>query len=448
MKYNVNSMVSTEAIAYQKPDFFYQLTGLSKQFRDKQLNVKEYEKAVSAAIKKRFNFDIEFKVITSNQVNAYMQPPTIDPNNIQWYNSFGRANFEWVQKHWQNDGAKAILKKIAKGDLSATGWVDYKNARVNGLFAQLPARRLVVFSKWWDIAEVTDEIITSVILHEIGHHWATFETLGVYTSRNAIISSAIADYLNTQNDEEKINIILEQKNVWNLPIDEKLVTKLNNEDATKIIISGYLGKFKDDVGYVQYDDNFSEVIADQFAIRMGGVPDVEMIMHKLGLGGSGDIAEQGFKFTLTMIAVGVAGLGVSLAAAPIAWMAPIFGMAAGISLIETVSALIMTKQNNGAAYDNAKDRWLRNYREMLGYLKQGNITPEETKRILTILETNKKMLDQIPNTDVNWTHRIMMFFSKGYKEQNAKKLYQQLTEELLANELYVMGHKFKQLGVQ
>lgn len=453
MKTYSNQFMSFEAIDFQDASYYHLLTELVSQYKNKTINRKTFQDKVSESVKKRFGFNVKFEVHAVNEINAYMVPVELDPANVlttRRFRDLGELVLNQIKALTLRDNAK-IMRQIVKGDLSATGWLDYKKARAGGLFSQLPPALSVCYQGTID--NLTPDETASIILHELGHYWTYLEWLGIYTCRNAVIVNAVNEFITAKTETEKFQIVLDKKNVWGLRVEESDVAKLNDENATKILAGSFNHVFKHTVGFVQYDDNVSEVIADQFAIRMGAGKASASGMYKLGykygVTDESKLANKFVKSGLLLSAVGaIIGLG---AAAIFPALAPVLSAIGAFIAITGVSYVWQglfgfTGMLNGAAYDTMKNRIERMYREEIQRLKQTNASIEVTRSILAGLEEMKKYVDLCGEANKSWGASIIRYFSSSFREQEQKKEYQSLIEEMLANQLYITANKFKTLG--
>lgn len=454
MKINKNQFMSFEGIDFQDASYFHLLSGLIAQYKNKELDRKTFQEKVSDSIRKRFNFSIKFEVHPVNEVNAYMMPYELDPANILTTNrnrKVGELILGQYKRYTIKENAK-LMRSIVKGDLSASGWLDYKKARCGGLFSQLPPALSVCYQGTIDNLE-PDEV-SAIILHELGHYWTYLEWLGIYTSRNAIIVNAISEFLNAKSEQEKFQVVLEAKNAWGLRIEESQVAKLNDENATKILTGSFNHVFKNSVGYVQYDENVSEVIADQFAIRMGASKASATGMYKLASKyNQSDEAVTMNNITIMGCVISTVGTIISIAG-PIVFppLGPLLSVVGGFLGVLGAQSIIsglfgITSSLNGGAYDFSKNRLERMYREEVQRLKMTNPPIAITKTILNSLEEMKRCIEMCGDVEKVWGASVMRFFSADFREQEQKKYYQQLIEEMLSNQLYVTANKFKTLGV-
>lgn len=433
MKRNPLSMVGIEAIDYQNGELFRSLVDIFNRLKQNILTFEGSVDEIQRVVKKSMNLTIKFKWEDESYVNAYACPIVLSEQNTLLATWGGRVLLPLTQRNKMMN-ARGTMVKIAKGEYPATGELDYKRARVSGIFEKIPVE--VGMSK--PFLKYSAEAMAGAILHELGHVWTFFEFLGLYTFRNAIISNTVNEYLNCKDEKEKFQFIIATKNIWGLEMDEK-IAQLDDETATKVIAGGMINNFKDGVGYVQYDQNTAEVIADQFAVRMGSSPDIFETLGDLSINAI-RAANRNDNFEIMKTVFGaVVSVVSSVIVAPLAL--PMVIIATGISFLLPVMA---AKVANGSTYDNGYERYIRAMYEEIGRLKKRDIPPEIMKMVLDNLLRYRKVIEKAPKID-NLTQKIARWFSSDFREQEKKMKYQQLTEELLANELYIHSATLKTL---
>lgn len=424
-----------EAIDFQKDNYHAELSEIFAKYKRKELAKDAMQDAVSVSVKKRFNIDVKLRITNDPLPNACMYPVCLDERNILLDRMNWEGFFNYCSEYYQNENYRT-MQKIAKGDISDTGLIDYKKAKVGKLFSAIPSVSEIT-KGLIDIAE--PEEIAAVYLHEIGHFFTFLSFLGVYTYRNAIIANVVNEYLGVKDDEEKVKIIIDKKNAWGIEVDEKDIVKLDDKNATTVLVGTFNRTFTRSVGYVQYDTNTSEVIADQFAQRMGAGKYLATGLHKMvGNGGTFNFSSN---FQLFFGIIKIIG-GVSAIVAGNVWGA--VGIIMGA--FQIYDAFGSAEATNGWTYDNNKDRFRRMYNEELTKLKSHEHSPEYIKLILTNLEVMGKIVDKV-SKERSIPLTILRWCSSNFRDQEAKKQYQQMMEELMANQLYVSSAKLKTLGL-
>lgn len=441
-------MVATEAIAHQDNKFINQLTdifqraknfGEEKGFHDKKTDYTQFEKEFEEACKNRLGFNIKFRFEKDRSLNACAIPAPLKETNILDEDSVARTRAILMQ-HWRinDDYFNKTVKELASGKLGdPTGTLNYKKAKASGLFTKYP---IETFCNTGALEQCTAYEVASIMLHELGHVWTFFEFLGVSIFRNAILSNVTKEFLNTHGEEERFNFLFNANQAFKLEIDDSILkstAKLKDEEATKILLGSLDAKYVHDQGFVQYDFNTSEVIADQFAIRFGGqLPEVWAQKE-----GRGEVYNASF---LTCMAIGITSIAVgsfTMAAIPV--LGSLFMAIGLIGFQQAVGVFASIPSLNGWTYDQGIERIIRSRNEMINRLAKANLPKEDTARLINQIDKFTEYCKKNAPKDF-LMEKIYAFFSSNYRDQKQKKLFQQTLEQLLANDLYVAAAKFKQ----
>lgn len=451
-----NAFLSMEMIGYQYNDPFVKNTeNILQRYQEKVIDKVTLTKELSEAIKTRFNLNLNLTLEENKEPNAYALPINLSTRNV--LNGLNNFNDKALYSAAMLTRNNAI--KIAKGDVDGIGLLDFKNAKVEGIFALLDSH-IVIHTGLLD--ELNPKEIVAIILHEIGHIWTYFEYLAVSTYRNAITVNAAKEFLKTNKPEERYKILVALDNDYGLPVD-KDVLNLPDEKAVTVIVSSMSKMFTSDPRYDLYTIKNAEALADQFASRFGLLESSISAMKKLdkkSWQAARELGERyyklfkGFSVTsfLSTIATGAAfGAAIATTAIPLYIASVIFSVTA-----VTTSRIAGKYSLNGqkiqtsmdtSAYDKPKDRLQRLYNETLTALKDTSLPTEMKKQILDSLAVVKKEIENAPTTDTSWV-KILVNVSPEYNKMNEQRRNHQIIESLMSNELYVAAAKLSTINSQ
>lgn len=458
-KINARLVESLEAIAYQNNDWVIPaMNTIWEKYQNGKVDFKLMAKEWNALIKKRFGFNanlIEYKDERNPDeevVNAYCSSPRLADATTLYGGLF--QEYSGYQK-FMTDHRRDIMQRIARGDLTPTGLLDHKKVKASGLFSKIK----IEFGLGLGILKKEPPaIVTAIMLHELGHAWTFFEYMGVTAFRNAIIANSVKEVLECQSQEDKYTILIAGINAWGLEIDADKTSKLSNEDITTVIVGEYQRKFTHDVGYVHYDNNTVEILADQFAARFGVgklLSEFHAKTPEFYREVSKKINKAVNKCILKSVVAAVCSVGafaaISIFPPSVHGVAFIAGIISAmtarwqVSNIEEKMDMAMSVKLGGTTYDEDKRRIERIYNETVGFLKDPNIPLVLVKQILEELQVIRSYAEKTKTFDP-YILRVAEWLNSEYRSQKAKMVYQQMVEDMLANQLYVTAGKLKTLG--
>lgn len=161
--------------------------------------------------------------------------------------------------------------RVEEGPLEGT--VDIKKYKISGGLSKIEAPIIVGLSLIKD-KNMTNEEITAVVLHELGHHFTYFQYLGNIIRDSWLISNASKIAIGSESPEVKTKVMIKTKE--QLGIDELNVPDLlASAQATRkdtveyVLVSNSMMREGSQSGTSLYDVRTVEQIADAFVAYHG-----------------------------------------------------------------------------------------------------------------------------------------------------------------------------------
>jgi len=420
-----NFAAAFEAIGYQKSTLLYKelVSALTETIADNNGNPKEFtELNLGKIIQHHTGLNIRVK--SGRFVNAYVYPPVIDINSP-------------LIAHWRGYGEEALKevrispKKIVQ--MGSKGTIDLENAKVTGVFAQIPID-MVVGTGLWVTCKMNAEEVAAVILHEVGHAFTFLETIILTVSRNMAIASAVQALGPSDAMEHRLEIIYEASKRGAFTVedpkalaDPKVSKKAFEAILVKSALTAQLHSASDSE---VYDLRSSEFMADQFATRQGAGSALVTGLDKLMTGMPG--YKRGLFAHLLVQAFYTAMLIVMSIGAPVA-----VGLLLGL--------MLLCPGLDREIYDRPIERATRIKRDIIQSMKDPNLESDVRKSMLKDLEVIDAMIadhkDRSSLFDVVWTS-----LTSGRRHQRRQLEIQQQLEKLINTDLFAHAQQLKHLS--
>lgn len=337
-----------------------------------------------------------------------------------------------------NDKMLDYLKGTATNILKGT--VDTKNCKVSGFFSQLIST-IYLNKQILTNTLFSNEEITAILLHEIGHIFCYYEYLDRTYSTNQILFSSFKLCTSSDNFKKREYYISLTADQLDIKVNSSILAKEQNETVFNTLIALKSAKRESELNSVEYDTTSSEQLADQFATRCGAGLYLVKALEKIYLT---NYPTYKYKKQLT--------LGCSNVQAAIVCFAELVEKAFKQINNSLISGLILLCSNsesipkkNLAFYDDEVVRLKRIKEDLIQQLKL-NLSNDDKQNIIkqinginfiiNIYDRNKNILSNIFDC---------LFRSKFVKNANNQMALQRQLEELSANDFFIHAENFKNL---
>lgn len=409
-----------EAIQVQSEMLFKELTLAFQRIRDEKAfkgkALKDID--VSGIVLKHTGIKLSFTVEDTDDMNAYVHIPTVDKNNPLVYNYFkpylGSDDFDGIIKNKKMD--------------QVLGWVDLAAGRLGGVYSEIE-HKAVVLRGMFQSRLLTCEEIAAVMLHEIGHLFTYYEFLGHTLTTNVILHAATQQFFGSDDKIRKVRIVHETCKALKVDIDdvESLIECNDKEVFQTVFVRQKIMHTRSSLGTPVYDLTATEVLADQYATRMGAgrhlATGLDTIMRHYGGGSSyrtsaGHVIATVFNVVLFLFMTAIT-----------------FGL---FLLILFINPAMKT-------YDPPEARIRRIRNEMMVIIKSNKITKERKAEVMDDIKAIDLLLKRVDDK----RGLIEMFYTSVLP--SGRKQYQQLRfqvdlERLVNNDLFLTHERIKQLS--
>lgn len=252
-----------EALMYQGENFLSALAaGIGKIKQKGKFDTASIKEANLSEIAQRFTgMDITIQI--SPGFNAYMYMPPVD-NSHPFHNNY------LVDVPLFSTAGEMILK--GKGDPIAE--IDYKQAKVGGVYSQVPVN--IFIGKLFFNDTFSNEEVAAIILHEVGHAFTYFYYLGRMFFANFLISSYAQEIVGTRDvDRRKILLKAAERRLGTELYNPNAIAEQPSLDKNKmetLFINAHRYALANTTGTDIYDFRTCEQLADYFATMHGAGP--------------------------------------------------------------------------------------------------------------------------------------------------------------------------------
>lgn len=303
------------------------------------------------------------------------------------------------------------------------GQIDLTTGKVSGAFAHIPV--MIGFGcKMFDPKyKFTDDELTSILLHELGHNFTYCFALHYTCSTNIVLTQAVKAIVAADDMKQKHAIMTDVENRLGIKItNQEELTKYDKYENYYVTILGeYREKVYGALGASSYDATMSEQMADMFATRHGAGKALVTALVKLNTL---------YSDTRPRLVRYYENAQVLLAFVAFFYIT-----------IPLIVISVLANDFIAGTYDLDKDRYIRIRNEVTASLKDPDLTSDEKKVIIEEIEVLNKI---IAVTDNDWhvLGKIAYAVRSSQRSQARNKRLQQELEALTNNPLYVAAAKY------
>lgn len=380
------------------------------------------KKGLKEVIAKHTGLNVPVKVSPDDFVNAWVYPPYIDANHaLLAGNKYERDNY-WLLDYIDTQQSKAF----GKSD-SIFGTVDREKSRVSGDFTKIECP-MYVTRGLISHPEATAEMITSVVLHELGHVFTYFEFMGRITTFNGALQAASEAFFKCETREDRLKVVRDVGDKFGVDNDDRdaLMGSRSKDAFATVLARGYVIDRKSGMGSSVYDITLWESLSDQFSMRHGsGVDGVKMmdLLYRSGMHSSYQSMLGHLIFTLFKVVMFIC------------FTLFTFGLTLLILFVNPAEKI----------YDEPRARMQRMRNDFVAGLKSPLLSKEEKAKIAE----DVKDIDDIMKDLDDKRGLIELFYTSCTAEgrrQFSQMRFQQEVERLVSNDLLVSATRLSNLA--
>lgn len=407
-----------EMVSFQDDALFKLLTAEIHELRKKpakELVDMGFSTGLSDLIKKFTNLNC--KVWLEGPGGAAVEIPDVKRNHV-FLNSLQRAYFKGAT-------GKDIIAQAQKG--FCKGSVDIDKATVSGVFAEIE-HRIHLHAGLLKKESFSNTELAAILLHELGHVFTYYEYITRTVTTNQVLEG-ISRTLSSTDDKAEIEAVLvtARQALRLTDLDVKALTKSTNQKTVEMVIfSSVVEHTRSQLGSDIYDANGWEMLADNFATRLGAGRDLVTALNKLYSGSHSSYRSTGYFLFLEAAKV------TSFVAGTLLLTAGFIGLG-GLSFIAFIN--LFAADLNSTTYDRPGIRIKRIRDQVALRLRDKAISANERKQ----LEEDLVYLDESLKTinDRNQLFTVLgSFFFKSVRARYQQERLQAELETLANHDLF------------
>ena len=408
-----------ESIQFQSGIFFKELAMLFKDLRtEKTSDMANSEKIV--VIEKCVEHHTGLKI----RFELGLDGPMVDIPRVDKNHPFLQ---EWIKNFVDNGD---VLRMLNNADNIVKGSVNLITGRVTGVFTEITSKVSFPLEMLGN-SKFTDEELSAVMLHEIGHLETYYEYLGRIVTTNQVLAGVARSLSNGDDIEKRTVVLISAKKALKLKESgiEELAKSTKTEVVSCVILSNLVEKSRSELGSNIYDINSWEYLADEFAARHHAGKHLITAFDKIYR----DSSNKAFRNT---------GMFVGMEALKFLFL--LGGIFTGVGPLAVLGATLMLMDADHVGYNEPEARIQRVRNQIVENLKNPKLSKADVEKLNDDLEVIGQVLKNV-NDRRQLIGALYDFLSPAGRRNRNEMLFQQQLEEIANNELFAKAAAFKTL---
>jgi hypothetical protein len=391
---------------------------------------REFGKLIEAQVEKIRRSWTDYRVIDPDMLRElsdivkhtglnvkFISTPGVDAWMMTW-NYAGHQGTGFSQ-YWRADMTPKVgLKEVAK--------VDLKNLTVSGPMVDRVKFTCNIGQAFYNEAQGwTTKEVTGILLHECGHAFNVFTTLGDYIYLNYMLADGIDVVLGNKRNEFQLEVLDATWLAKNIPVDQR--DQFANHRSPDVVKRAILSAWKKAPRHYLFDNPATalkreEQMADMFATRLGYGKALASGLHRLYKTFGAELDNSS------------------------SWLGLIAKLMLAVTFIPfTVLWLVFStgasEMNGMDLYDNPQERINKIRKDLIFQLK--HISDNSLKD--GIAEDIKAVEDILAEYNLNRTFfdKLQQFFTPSLRREQALMKHEENLEDLMNNPLFVDAYRYK-----
>lgn len=436
--------ISMEAISYQgRSMLLFDLISAVETFRAtvpplsihyEDFNLAQAAEAfarlnLTGIVEKRTGMKINFSLDPDSYISC--EPAVLDANN-PFFKVLKTGLFD------PRPDALSRFQRAVRLAQDVQGWVDPKTAKVGGLFSSLHCRMFVGLELIAN-EQFSSEEVAALILHELGHLFSFFETLGYTTASNMVVITAMDALRGIEDETQRFKLISQATSAFKAKPDPELFETKSDETVKVLLLKTIEQAEQDRVAQLaagrehRYNYRSIEFMADQYAVRMGAAVPLATVQHKMakmhlpnyGISRSSFLAFQAARMAL---------LGVT-------FLNPVGMFLGPLTLLSCTLILASQAKDDDGQSDPIEMLGLIS-RDLVQLLKNPKLDGRKRKQLHDDLEAVNQL-----RSEVQHHHGIMRYIWRnvlpsGRRQAKAREIEKSI-EDLVNNQLFVHASRLR-----
>ncbi|WP_144106610.1 hypothetical protein [Paraburkholderia sp. BCC1886] len=255
--------VAVENVDFQSDAFFREVTAIFRDLKSVPVDqIPDHESALQLPAVIAHYSGLNVKIAWWDE-GFMVTPPMVNKNNpllSRWADWFRQSIVS------NEDGDKIIATSKTK----AIGNVNVKNGMVSGVFSTIVSTLYMVGA---DIVgkRFEPEELAAIVLHEMGHLFTYYLVIAKTLSTNMILAGLSKKLDQTLGPKDREAVLVKVKSVAQLAeLDTEALSRSNDKKVIEVVVVSNIAKsIQSEIGSNLYDISACEMMADQYAARLG-----------------------------------------------------------------------------------------------------------------------------------------------------------------------------------